>query len=227
MTDGLEQAAPLSLEDARATFDYDARTGTITWRKRLPDIGINAGWNRRYAGKPASLIENNKGYPRVRIGKRLVLAHRLAWYLCESEWAEGTIDHINVNKHDNRRANLRLLPRSLHQSISVHGRPRGSGSSGHYGLSIRTVRDGTKRYLVRLSGPNVTRKSQGTYATIEEAIAERDRFLAERGDWLDAYAAAVETKRLAKRTEREQARASMLLPGDAANDQAGETDDAA
>jgi hypothetical protein len=51
---------------------------------------------------------NAKGYLRVQIGGSLYLAHRVIYAVIHGEWPQRHVDHIDGNKLNNRRANLRL-----------------------------------------------------------------------------------------------------------------------
>lgn len=75
------------------------------------------------------------------------------------------IDHINRNKLDNRRENLRYVTRSQN-NFNRPVDPR--NTTGHNG--INKLKTGS--YRVRLSG-----KDLGRYKTLEEAIAVRERYV--------------------------------------------------
>lgn len=105
---------------------------------------------------------NNTDYVMVKIDRRFYLAHRLMWLYVHKEWPENDIDHINLDKTDNRIFNLRAATRS--QNIA-NGRVRCDSASGvrgvkkignRYGAFVR--KDGVQNYL-------------GCYATAAEAGA--------------------------------------------------------
>lgn len=67
----------------------------------------------------------NTGYAGARIHGQLVLMHRLILGLSPGDGLFG--DHLNLNKLDNRRANLRILPTKGANAHNQHSR-KGSSS---------------------------------------------------------------------------------------------------
>jgi len=93
----------MTQEEARELFDYNPETGELRYR---------AGRN---AGSIAGMVSKN-GYQVVwskggRKSRKLLYVHRLVWLLSYGEWPTR-IDHINMDKSDNRLSNLRLATRS-------------------------------------------------------------------------------------------------------------------
>lgn len=63
------------------------------------------------------------GYLYTKVSGKQVLVHRLAWLLHTGDQPPAQIDHINMDKSDNRWANLREATPSTNQmNISVHAR---------------------------------------------------------------------------------------------------------
>lgn len=52
---------------------------------------------------------HSKGYLSIYVCGRNYLAHRVAWLISYGDWPNGTIDHVNGIKTDNRILNLRCV----------------------------------------------------------------------------------------------------------------------
>jgi len=93
----------LTPKEIRRRFDYDPATGILLWRIKVND--------RAPAGSVAG-YPDSRGYLRVRSCGRHYAVHRVIWAYMTGEWPADCIDHINLNKKDNRWANLRECSRS-------------------------------------------------------------------------------------------------------------------
>ncbi len=109
-----------SLERARKFIEYVPETGMFR-RKR----NVIAG-NSMTQG-----AEDHRGYLRVCVAGKTVLAHRLAWLLFYGEWPLFEIDHANGNKKDNRICNIRMCS---HQQNNHNQKIRSTNKSGIKGV---------------------------------------------------------------------------------------------
>lgn len=98
-----------------------------------------------------------------RKNRKVVFMHRLV----ANTPANMETDHINGNKLDNQRRNLRVCTRS--QNMSNVGAYR-NGTSGHKGISWHSERRKWQAYIT----VNYHRIYLGIFSEISEAIAARD-----------------------------------------------------
>lgn len=91
-----------TLEDFRRAFQYDEKTGIITWKKRCGKSTISVG---SVAG---TVRPERGGHIEIKFMEKTYRAHRIAWFMTYGEWPKGILDHKNRNAADNRIENLRL-----------------------------------------------------------------------------------------------------------------------
>ena len=120
--------------------------------------------NAKPGDRAGSLHPN--GYRKLSYRKIQVMEHRVIWMLHHGEIPDGLeIDHINRNKADNRIENLRLATsRQNAHNIKKRDLPP----------CVEATTSGRLRARVSVNGSN---KLVGTYDTIQEAIAARDKFI--------------------------------------------------
>jgi hypothetical protein len=102
---------------------YDPETGIFRWA--MDRRGVRAGVI--VGNKPTTV-----GYGAIRIDGRLYLSHRLAWFYVHRKWPPDQIDHINMDRIDNKISNLReatLAQNRMNESI------KRSNTSGFKGVS--------------------------------------------------------------------------------------------
>jgi hypothetical protein len=106
------------------------------------------------------------GYMVIFLFGKNISAARVAWFLMKREWPSHEVDHIDLNKQNNRWINLRLaMP-----SENCANKPRYSNnSSGFKGVSRFNDR-GVIRWRARV-GVNGKRISLGVFDSPEEAYA--------------------------------------------------------
>lgn len=103
-------------DSLKERYTYCPETGAIHLRGRLCTSRMSGG---KYL-KAGTMIQ-----------------HRLAWFLHTGEQPPASIDHINLDGHDNRWCNLRAADRSENQrNIEVHKR-NSTGIKGIMYLSKR------------------------------------------------------------------------------------------
>ena len=114
-----------------ARFEYRPNCGGI-YRKDLLEYRT-----RNRPGERADQVNRSLGYCTVCItfcGKSfLVYAHRMAWALTHGSWPVDTIDHINMCRHDNRLANLRMVTNE-HNQQNIIGAVSSRNKTGFRGV---------------------------------------------------------------------------------------------
>ena len=135
----------------RELFDYDQETGQLINKSNRSGV---------VAGSIAGCI-NSKGYIQIGIDNDAYLAHRLVWQWCLGLEPPDCIDHIDMDKANNRIENLRASTNALNRANTPH---RG-GQSGFKGV----YQDGSK-YRARMNVGGRTRNF-GSYSTPELAHA--------------------------------------------------------
>lgn len=147
----------VTAERVREVLLYAPETGFLGWRNRRagqPPPGRHAG----YIGAD--------GYWKVRLDGLTYQAHRLIWLYMTGEWPSEEVDHINLNKADNRWGNLR---EASHRDNMINVRARKpSGSPSHLKGAYKSHRQDTWFSQIRING---RARRLGTFNTAEEAHA--------------------------------------------------------
>lgn len=115
---------------------------------------------------------NTNGYLKIRINGVSYYAHRIAWFLYYNEQPPNTIDHIDGDKTNNKKENLRECT----QQENTYNISKTRASSGVKGVTIHN-----NKYRVRLR-VNGKVTCFGVYNTLEEAesVAREKRELYHR-----------------------------------------------
>lgn len=88
----------LSQVELKRLLSYDPGTGIFT---RL------ISWTKDYpVGSIAGRVDKD-GYLRITVNRIVYSSHRLAWFYFYGVWPKGNIDHIDMNKKNNKISNLR------------------------------------------------------------------------------------------------------------------------
>jgi hypothetical protein len=147
-----------SIERLRECLSYNAKTGVLCWKVRLS--------NKVTVGAVAGCLDW-RGYRLIRLDRQLLLGHRIAWAMHHGAWPECDLDHKNLDKSDNRIANLRLAPRARNMA-NAPANNRNGLPKGCYRLK------GRKRYYSQIKTDDGIRRL-GCFATAKEAAAAFQR----------------------------------------------------
>lgn len=164
-------------------YDY-IRNALKSNKQSKPNDGIEYVDFKRFAvcfgsdGEPflvdsdvAHMIENRKwcrsnGYPAINIGGVVIRLHDCVMALTyENKPDNAYVDHINRDKSDNRRTNLRFVSP---QESALNMPLRRNNKSGVKGVC--STKDGRYRAYITVNGKQ---KSLGWYDTLEEAADAR------------------------------------------------------
>jgi hypothetical protein len=120
---------PISIETMRSFLRYEPETGNLMWIKPRPTYVEKAKTT------PAGSVDTEGYLKVVLLGKRMA-GHRLCWAIHYGVWPDAQIDHVNMNKLDNRLENLRLATYSqnaANRRSYMGDRPKGVSFSKRTG----------------------------------------------------------------------------------------------
>jgi hypothetical protein len=106
-------------------LSYDPETGCFTWIRKssvFSNIKIGAEAGSRLA----------HGYRQIKIDGHQELLHRLAFLCVNGKFPVAEIDHINLDKSDNRWGNLREASKSLNHGNMPKSKRNTSGLKGAF-----------------------------------------------------------------------------------------------
>lgn len=133
---------------------YDPETGVFT---------RNVSRTNSKAGDPVG-HSNATGYLRACIDGRKYFLHKLAWLYVNGEWPPECVDHIDLDKKNNRIANLRLATNSQNQANRPITSQNKTGFKGVHWCNH------FKRYVAQISKDNKV-KNLGYFRSAEAAHA--------------------------------------------------------
>ena len=142
----------LTHKELQERLSYDSGSGLFKW--------LNGG-NGKLRGGTAGCLMKSK-YVCIRIDNKLFYAHRLAWLYTTGDWPANQIDHINLDRSDNRMCNLREATLSENNRNTKVRSDSKSGIKGAY----KNRRGG--RYYSKIMFNGVIYRL-GSFSTAEEA----------------------------------------------------------
>ena len=146
----------LAQKRVRFLFQYDYRTGLLSWRNPTSNVckfGEQAGWL-------------SHGYWRIQVDGQEYPVHHIIW-LWERGYLPKEIDHINRNRGDNRWQNLREVS---HRENMYNLNLMRHNTSGTHGVCWAADRQKWRAYI----GSGVRREYLGDYTEKDRAIAARE-----------------------------------------------------
>jgi hypothetical protein len=143
----------ISHEELTKIIDYNIDTGVFTWKIKPSakvKIGDKAGCNHR-------------GYIAISVNKQFIYAHRLAWFYVYKKWPKYHVDHIDMDRSNNRISNLRDVP--IKQNLWNRKNPNKTNKSTGT-LGVRSQKDG---YYIAQIKANNKNHYLGTFDNIIDA----------------------------------------------------------
>ncbi len=161
----------MDIQALKELIYYDENTGKLYWKERpvsmFKQAKDHSTWNTANAGKEALSCINKGGYMHGAIFGKFYYAHIVAYALANGAFPKGQIDHINGNKLDNRKENLRVV--TARENRLNAGRKK-SNTSGRTGVGFEKRRGHWVAQIV------VHRKHiyLGSFKSFAEAVAARE-----------------------------------------------------
>lgn len=142
------------LRELALCLNYNAETGDFYWK--------DSECNRHHIrGKKAGYAKND-GYVYINFKRKKILAHRAAWFIVFERPPSAQIDHINMNRGDNRLCNLR---EASHADNIRNRSAQANNTSGFKGVTFNK-RSAKYEASIRF---NKEKRSLGCFDTALEA----------------------------------------------------------
>lgn len=143
----------ISHDELLMLLHYDCETGVFTWKVK-PSAKVKIG---DIAGC------NHKGYIALTINKEFVYAHRLAWFYVNKEWPKNEIDHIDMDRSNNKISNLRDV--TIKQNLWNRKNPNKTNKSTGV-LGVRSQKNGSYTAQIIVNQKSI---HLGTFKNIVDA----------------------------------------------------------
>lgn len=142
-------------EQAKELLRYDPESGLVFWKENIGKArnGDIAGWI------------NKHGHVQVRINRKSLYVHRLAWFFTFGE-LPIEIDHIDHNPLNNRIENLRSV---VHRDNMMNQRMSVLNTSGVVGVGWR---NDNKKWRAEIEA-NGVREYLGCFNCFDDAVTAR------------------------------------------------------
>lgn len=155
-----------NIEFLNECFHYIDETGELFWNARplahFKSFRDQCVFNDRFENKPAGYLSSD-GYRRVHVLKRMVLVHRIAYFMKHGEQPQ-MVDHIDGNRSNNRMENLRS---ATHSENNLNAPARSYNKSGIKGVYFHKD---TGKWQAQVNH-NGKHKYLGLFKSISEAEA--------------------------------------------------------
>jgi hypothetical protein len=138
--------------ELKEIVSYDQESGLFYWKVARQN-------NRIKAGSVAGCVDS-KGYIVMTLKGRQYKAHRLAWLYIMGMWPKELIDHIDMNRSNNKWSNLR---EATHSQNKANIKKFSNNTSG---VKCVTRYKGKWKVAIMVNGKNV---NLGSYDDLEDA----------------------------------------------------------